>query len=158
MLGGEKSSEWKRVEVSRSLRLRVDSIFAADIDASIIIVGDFNGKVNTDAQKALGTYDSQQELAPSCLYNLAYYLLNKNRGTYRYKGNWQTIDYFIVSTSLLSGEKPLKFNPKMQIYSPSFLLEIDGAYYGKKPKPTYRGPRYVGGYSDHLPIYIETID
>ncbi|MFR3851160.1 MAG: hypothetical protein ACLTXP_02895 [Odoribacter splanchnicus] len=37
----------------------------------------------------------------------------------------------------------------------SFLLEEDKTYFGYKPCPTYRGPRYVGGYSDHLPIYID---
>ena len=36
-----------------------------------------------------------------------------------------------------------------------FLLEEDKTYFGYKPCPTYRGPRYVGGYSDHLPIYID---
>ena len=44
---------------------------------------------------------------------------------------------------------------RLTVFSASFLLEEDKTYFGYKPCPTYRGPRYVGGYSDHLPIYID---
>jgi hypothetical protein len=33
-----------------------------------------------------------------------------------------------------------------------FLLEDDEKYGGKKPYRTYLGPKYLGGYSDHLPL------
>jgi len=31
----------------------------------------------------------------------------------------------------------------------------DEVYYGKKLFRTYIGPRYFGGFSDHLPVYID---
>lgn len=33
-----------------------------------------------------------------------------------------------------------------------FLMEEDERYGGYHPKRTYLGPRYLGGYSDHLPL------
>lgn len=39
-------------------------------------------------------------------------------------------------------------------FSASFLLEEDKTYFGNKPCPTYRGPRYVGGYSASFTEYI----
>ena len=156
MIGGEKQSEWMRIKAAKVLRAEIDVLFSRDEDASIIISGDFNGKANTDAQKTLGTYSFDKKLVKSRLYNTGYYLLRKNIGTYKYKGIWQTIDHIIVSTSLLMGDKPLKFEKRTKIYNADFLLEEDKTSYGKKPLPSYRGPIYCDGYSDHLPIYIET--
>jgi len=31
----------------------------------------------------------------------------------------------------------------------------DKTYFGLKPFRTYMGPKYEGGYSDHLPVYID---
>ena len=33
----------------------------------------------------------------------------------------------------------------------------DEAYHGKKLFRTYIGPRYFGGFSDHLPVYIDLV-
>jgi hypothetical protein len=37
------------------------------------------------------------------------------------------------------------------------MLEDDETYHGKKLFRTYIGPRYFGGFSDHLPVYIDLI-
>jgi hypothetical protein len=37
----------------------------------------------------------------------------------------------------------------------NFLLEPDATYNGVKPFRTYNGFRYTGGFSDHLPVFIE---
>ena len=36
-----------------------------------------------------------------------------------------------------------------------FLLVDDLKYLGKKPFRTYLGMKYTGGFSDHLPVYID---
>ena len=71
------------------------------------------------------------------------------------QGNWQTIDHLILSGALLDGHSVWKADRRLTVFSAPFLLEEDKTYFGYKPCPTYRGPRYVGGYSDHLPIYID---
>ena len=89
------------------------------------------------------------------IYNTGYYLLGKNYGSYRYKGEWQTLDHIIVSGNLLNGEAGLQVSRRMGIYDADFLLEEERGTFGVRPKPTYRGPHYIGGYSDHLPVFID---
>jgi hypothetical protein len=40
------------------------------------------------------------------------------------------------------------------VYRPSFLLEEDPSSLGSKPGRTFNGPRYSGGFSDHLPVFL----
>lgn len=155
MIGGEKQSEWRRERAAEVVRQRVDSLKTGNPRAAIVIMGDLNGKANTPAQKKLGTRNSDSRIDVRELYNTGYYLLKKNYGSYRYKGRWQTIDHLIVSGSLLDGQSCWKAAKYLTVYNASFLLEEDKAYFGFKPCPTYRGPRYTGGYSDHLPIYLD---
>ncbi|MBL7105412.1 MAG: endonuclease, partial [Bacteroidales bacterium] len=44
-----------------------------------------------------------------------------------------------------------------KIFNPDFLFEEDMKYLGIKPFRTYSGPKYQGGFSDHLPIYLDLI-
>ena len=41
------------------------------------------------------------------------------------------------------------------IFNADFLLEPDEKYTGKRVNRTYIGFKFHGGYSDHLPIYID---
>lgn len=154
MRGGEKQSEWKRERAASVVRGKADSLFAVNPEAAVIIMGDLNGKANTPAQKILCPEAGSRAYRSGALYNLGYYLLKASCGSYRYRGDWQTIDHVIVSGSLLNGRSAWKADEKMTVYSAPFLLEEDKKYFGFKPWPTYRGPRHAGGYSDHLPVYI----
>ncbi len=154
MVGGEKQSEWKRKRAASVVRHKVDSVFRRNPEAGIIVMGDLNGKADTPAQKVLGAKSSDKKIQTSELYNTGYYLLKKNHGSYRYKGNWQTIDHIIVSGGLIDGKSGCFAERRMTVFSAPFLLEEDKAYFGYKPCPTYRGPRYIGGVSDHLPVFI----
>lgn len=155
MLGGERQSEWKRIRAAATLRTKVEALFTQNPQAKIIIMGDLNGKANTAAQKALGCHRPGKNMTTNTLYNTGYYLLKKDYGSYRYQGRWQTIDHIIVSGSLLNTSSGWYSSPKLTIYRADFLMEKDKAHFGYKPIPTYRGPRYIGGYSDHLPVYLE---
>ena len=157
MSGGEAESEWRRERAASVVKSKIDSLQSECPGAAVIIMGDLNGKADRPAQTAVlktrkpgpGKIDS------SALYNTGYYLLNLGYGSYKYKGSWQTIDHIIVSGVLLNGGFALQADPKLQVFAPRFLLEEDKAYYGFKPFRTYIGPRYNGGYSDHLPIYLD---
>lgn len=156
MRGGEAKSEWKRINAARVVKEKVDSIQQYHPEAMIVIMGDMNGRANTRAQQVLKTKNvGEQEIAASALYNTSYYLLGKSRGSYRFRGEWQTLDHLIVSGTLLDGKHGLRSSRRMEIVAPEFLMEEEKGTFGKRPKPTYRGPRYIGGYSDHLPVFID---
>lgn len=157
MIGGERQTEWKRKRAASVVRQKVDSLFQENPEVRIFIMGDLNGRADTPAQKVLGTKSSDKKGQSDQLYNTGYYLLKKNYGSYRYKGRWQTIDHIIVSGGLFDRERTCFVDRHMEVYSAPFLLEEDKVYFGYKPFPTYRGPRYIGGASDHLPVYIQII-
>ena len=156
--GGVEASEPRRVEVARRLKELTDSIFLTEIDANIIIAGDFNDNpADSSIYKVLsaGKGGDQSEKG---LINLMYGInISKDGGTLKYRENWEVYDQIIVSSSMkkLKHTKLLLDGPF--IYSPEYLLEKDERYLGDKPFRTYSGPRYLGGFSDHLPVYVRFV-
>jgi len=47
------------------------------------------------------------------------------------------------------------FTGNAGVFSAPFLLEDDERYAGKRPFRTFIGFKYHGGYSDHLPVYLD---
>ena len=77
------------------------------------------------------------------------------KGSIKFMGVWELIDHFLVSSNLLDTLEPIYCHPgSMEIFSHPALLEKDKGYLGVMPKRTYKGPRYNGGYSDHLPVVM----
>ena len=67
----------------------------------------------------------------------------KGEGSYKYKDNWSCIDQMIANREL-----------DVEVFAPQFMLTDDSRYMGKKPLRTYTAMRYLGGYSDHLPLIV----
>jgi len=155
---GKIESAKKRNFIAAVLRQRIDSIFAMDMHANIIIMGDFNDEpLDESVLRILDTKTDLSEIIPGSLYNLSYVFRNdKKIGSIKYKGTWLMFDQFIVSASLLQRDNQLYLeSASIHLFSPDFLLEEDKTYYGFKPYRTYYGYRYQGGFSDHLPVYID---
>ena len=88
-----------------------------------------------------------------CLRNL---MKDKKEGTYRFRGEWEILDQFIVSETLLDKKGSIRTSvEKAQILRHDFLLEEDEKYGGDKPFRTYNGMKYQGGFSDHLPVVLD---
>ena len=64
----------------------------------------------------------------------------------------------IVSKSLLNNSDSLQIvEQKAEIYQADFMMVPDEKYGGVKNNRTYLGPRYLGGFSDHLPIFLRLL-
>ena len=127
--GSARLSDDRRKAAQRVLEAAVDSLLQRDGQARIVVMGDFNETGCEVARLAEPPFDGEPA-AP---------------GTLKYHGRWERIDHFFTSPSL---------DATMQIFAPGFLLEPDPSWMGGKPRRTYVGPRYNGGLSDHLPIYM----
>ena len=156
--GGQLETERKRMFIASVLKKETDSIFRTNLYANIIIMGDFNDypenkslSLNLQAKKNL------KNTKPGHLYNLSAYLQNKKGiGTHKHEGKWATLDQFIISGSLLSYTNPIYTTiNNVYIYNAAFLLENDDNYSGSKTNRTYIGYKYHGGYSDHLPTFLD---
>ncbi len=154
--GGQLESENRRLFAASVLRSKIDSIFDLSSESNIIITGDFNDYPdNKSMQQILKANKEFNQIINSQLYNLSSHFSSaSNIGTTKYQGNWGILDQFIVSGYMLDYNNIYTGQNNTFIYSPDFLLEPDDSYFGFKPFRTYRGLRYNGGYSDHLPTYI----
>ena len=149
--GGVLAGEDLRNLVSGMLKKKTDSLFREGA-CKMIITGDFNCSPGDDQIRSLTGSEGPQRL----LINLSGQVSGEYRGTYRYQGIWEMIDQVIVSSRLLNCESGLFTDRKMlTVFSPGFLLWNDPKYPGESPFPTYRGYRYQGGFSDHLPVILD---
>jgi hypothetical protein len=156
--GGYEATRPKRNHAAVILRSAIDSILLLNRDASILAMGDFNdGPFDESLNKYLGAITDSLPVTSSVLVNLtAPYGRGHATGTLKYRENWDVFDQIIVSAGLLNGEKGLYAAQEgAQIHRPEFLLMDDEAYLGKKPFRTFEGMKYTGGYSDHLPVFID---
>ena len=139
--GGENYSRPFRKVVADKVCASVDSIRVLSPDAKVLIAGDFND--GADSPSLLQYYQHG-------LINITKDARGDNgvKGTYRYQGEWESIDHILGSAYLYNKVDTA------YIHSPLFLLEEDEKSGGYRPRRTYIGPRYQGGYSDHLPLVV----
>jgi len=157
-MGGAKKSEPFRTQTAAILREAFESILNIDSCAQIVITGDFNDEpFDRSLKETLKARKPSEPFFCNELYNLTEGLLKRcSCGTYRYQASWNMIDQFLVSGALLKEEYDLNTcEDCIHIADFDFLLTEDVKYGGKKPLRTYVGPAYKGGFSDHLPIYLD---
>ncbi len=150
-LGGETESETYRRQVARLVRASVDSLFALQPKANILIMGDFNDyPSNRSLLVDLHAKEPQKESLAGNLYNLMLPLEGiPGLGTNKHQAEWGILDQLIISSNLLPKTKGAN------IFCPDFLLLKDERWLGKKPFRTFNGMVYQGGYSDHLPVWLD---
>jgi len=156
--GGEGATIPKRNFYAQLLKTKTDSLLHINPDANIIIMGDFNDYPTDESMsKYLQAKNYKKVKNQALLYNLMLPIIDngKNRGTHKMQEFWGCLDQFIVSKSLMDGKNGWRVeNSEASIFDAPFLLVDDEKYGGVKTFRTYLGPKYVGGYSDHLPIKL----
>lgn len=156
--GGEKESEADRFDAARTLRNLCDSLMLTRSTPQILIMGDFNDTPeNASLTEILAAGPVNPHPNPASLYNLYAEPKKLNfRGSHKYQGEWSQLDQIIVSGNLIKQESPMHVIPEsIRIFTPDFLLTEDKTWRGKRPKRTYYGFKYEGGYSDHLPLVTD---
>jgi len=133
--GGSAVSEPRRRLAVERLRFLADSLATLG-ETRIIATGDFNDTPANPLYKLL-----EPTLLP-----LSEALHRQGKGSIKYDGKWDLIDQFYVSPALLPAAMEILYIP--------FLQVPDAAHGGTKPLRTYSGPRYLGGVSDHCPIWL----
>lgn len=151
--GGEQKTDPLRRSAARTLRTRVDQILQNDPDADIIIMGDFNDHpTNESVKTVLRAKQWNPNPYPGDLINTTWDLhMDPKAGTYVYRGVWGTLDQIIISPGLADLKGFSWILDSTKPFKPDYLIESEGNYKGW-PYRMYRGGKYYGGFSDHLPI------
>ncbi len=160
--GGTDESEEKRLAAANIARHFIDSLNSVKIQQlmsqskgsavsdfkgiseNIVLLGDLNDHPENNAPKLLA----------ECLEPMITKESGPTKGTHFYNNEWGILDHIYVNKSFIRSKNGVQ--PQSgKIYNEPFLME---EYKGNiQPKRTYVGSKYLGGYSDHLPISINLI-
>ena len=151
--GGERETIKLRALAAKTLKHKIDSlVFLHQTIPKIIIMGDFNDTPEDPSIKDI-------LCAGDALVNL--FADEKKlgfEGTLKHQYTWQIFDQIIVTNSLINNKTGLVYKKNSAtIFHADFLFEKDESFGGVRLFRTYVGPKYFGGYSDHLPVYIDLI-
>lgn len=156
--GGYAPTIPKRNHYARVVRRLADSILAIEPAANILICGDFNDYPTDESiTEVLQAGDIDlPEHGDRTLFDLMYrFLKMPNIGTHKHDDFWGCLDQIIVSPALLDDSGTYITDNEAHIFKADFMVEPDEKFGGYKVFRTYSGPKYVGGYADHLPVYVK---
>ena len=156
---GLKKSEPRRVYVASQVRKEIDKLIAENPDANVVVMGDFNDEpFNKSIKEVLGAKQSRGNVKEKDLFNAMAALEKDGQGSYNFRGNWNMLDQIMVSASMLDDDGFKLKEGSATILKESWLLQgRDAGKYAGNPDRTYAGHRYLGGESDHLPVYIDLV-
>lgn len=143
---GQDETSAKRIQAAETLKNYMAKIEFEIPNPNYIIMGDFNDGPESESIRCL--------MQSSQLYNPMEKLLSPERGSASYKKKWLLFDQIIVSHNFFNYEKGTHSFANANIFDENFLTEFKGKYKGA-PYRTYVGRKYIGGYSDHFPVYIQ---
>lgn len=141
--GGQVGSEPKRLIAATAARSFIDSVQNAQPSMDIVFMGDLN--------------DYPEDRAPQMISSVLKPLITPKSGeyggTHHFDTTWHVLDHIMVSSSSLK-KKGIYVKKKSGIIhsAEQYMEEYKGNIV---PFRTYGGKKYLGGYSDHLPVSID---
>lgn len=143
---GLEETNPKRIEVATQIRAFLD--LKIDELSKVIIMGDFNDNPDCESVNSV--------LKSHLLFNPFEQLQSITRGSLSFHSEWFLFDQILLSHNFLSREgQTFKFD-RADIFDARFLQEWHGRRKGT-PFRTYRGNKYVSGFSDHFPVYVNIL-
>ena len=154
--GGEFETQPKRMYVATFLRQKLDSLLTLNSASNIVVGGDFND--DPEAKSIIDGLRLQSDRNKEAVHftNLMYPIRHA-MGTHSFENKWSLLDQFIVSTNLLTVGNPTTVHRNTAVIFDMEWLLVRGATGALRPLRTFQGPMYIGGFSDHLPIYLDLI-
>jgi predicted extracellular nuclease len=152
--GGESASSPLREMAALQCKKIVDSLCTAEGAPKILIMGDFNDDpTNTSLKDVLRASKKIKDVRPCGLFNPYWEIHAKGSGTLAYRDTWNLFDQVIASHALIDKGKGGYQFYQAKIFSRPFMVQRSGHFKGY-PLRTFSGDAYLGGYSDHFPVYV----
>lgn len=143
---GSQETDVKRLQASALLQSVCTELYAKDPQARIILMGDFNDDPFSP---------SIQQLVDSGFHNPMQELSRKYRlGSLVHQARWNLFDQILLSSDFLHKTPGRHEFLGGNVYNDHQLKEWNGRFKGN-PFRTYAGRRYLGGTSDHFPVYVQ---
>ncbi|WP_298766976.1 endonuclease/exonuclease/phosphatase family protein [uncultured Polaribacter sp.] len=141
---GQLETEPKRIIAAETVKSIVAQIRAQNVDAKIIVMGDFN---DDPTNKSVKLIENAGFINPMLsLWN------KESTGTLTYNGKWNLFDQILFSENFKEKKEGKLYFKHAEVFNKKWLKIFKGKLKGS-PFRTYIGPWYQGGFSDHFPVY-----
>lgn len=137
----------KRNYILNEIRNRIIQIVNVEKE-NVILCGDFNENPDDEYLVKILFDDMHQKVLQNPFQEL---YSTKNYSAYHYKSGL-LFDQILLSQSFFDNDKHLSFYDA-RIFKPE-KLRSRNKMFSERPFRTYAGTRYLGGYSDHFPVYV----
>ena len=137
----------KRNYILSEIRNRILQIVNVEKE-NVILCGDFNENPDDEYLLKLLFDDMHQKVLQNPFQDL---YSSKNYSAFHYKSGL-LFDQILLSQSFFENDRLLSFYDA-RIFKPE-KLRSRNKMFSDRPFRTYAGTRYLGGYSDHFPVFI----
>lgn len=141
-----------RSRAIRTLHSFADSLQQNDLGARMIIMGDFNANPFERIMRENFETGRRTMQGMPFMYNPLGEYARKGFGSYVYQGQWNLYDNIFISTNFVAS-RTLRYL-RSGIFIRDYMLESDRKKRRGYPLRTIASSVYLGGFSDHLPVFI----
>lgn len=149
------NDESQRIKAAGVARTRIDEILAANANADIVLVGDFNDEPdNVSIKDHLRAAASEVDLPSNSLFDTTAIIRQENNGTFVWNDKWELIDHVIISPGLLD-ENGFRWvrGSSQRVEFPELFFHSRRPGAIPRPSRSYSENNFHRtGYSDHLPV------
>ena len=134
-----------------ALRTALEKLFSENFAANIVVMGDMNATpVERIVRQTLGPLDTPWEF----MFTPHLRPHEARQGSYSYRSRWYLYDWMMVSPAI-ARDAGMRI-AGAGVYARDYLTEpvSPGAATVRRPLRTFYGGEYLGGFSDHFPVYI----
>jgi hypothetical protein len=157
--GGVERSSYKREKAAYVTTQIIEKIRKSDLNAKIIIMGDLNDDpIDPSLKKVLRTKAKKATINEGDIYNPMEDMFRRGQNTLVYRDNINLFDQIMFTSPLLTINKDYETYKmyKVGVFNPQYLTTQTGKYKGY-PFRSFSNSGFVGGYSDHYPVYMYLI-
>jgi endonuclease/exonuclease/phosphatase family metal-dependent hydrolase len=144
-----------RKKAGDTLRKRIDEILAADANADIVLLGDFNDESTDESiRDHLRAASTAENLPAGTLFDTTAAIRAAGKGTFVYKNKWDLLDHIIISPGLLNqGGFRWKEGSSQRLEYPELFYQPNYPDAINRPSASYtKNDFHKNGVSDHLPL------
>jgi hypothetical protein len=157
--GGEEKSRSSREKAAYLNTQIIEKIKLTDPNPKVIIMGDLNDDpTNSSLKNVLKTKAIKANVKEGDIYNPTEDMFRRGQNTLVYRDNINLFDQIMFTSPLLTTKKDYSTYKmyKVNIFNPQYLTTQTGKFKGY-PYRSFAGSNFIGGYSDHYPIYMYLI-
>ncbi len=152
--GGEAATQPLRNYAANLCKTIADSLLQADPNAKVLIMGDLNDDPSSPSvREVLNAKQKKEQVKPGSFFNPMYDYYKKGIGTLAYQDAWSLFDQIIISHGWINEKAGGYQFYQAHVHNKSYLTQTTGQFRGY-PLRAYVGSTYMGGYSDHFPVYL----